>query len=205
MTLSGTISTVRSKIWSSTPPIEDCGTGTSIICTGTKDSMIGSTVRRRTRACEPATSGRGGGRRRTRSPCHWLSSGPVGRCTALAPPTPPSTGQNGTRSGGAFQPGPLRRSSRSCRSIERRRRSLLHLAEPVETRSAQEPSAGITTAMPMSTQPYDLIGNPGAESPGSKLPATPAPLEPSSTHSCECSKARKNWRSTPGQPEEREK
>ena len=61
MTSSGTISAVRCKIWSSTPPIEDCGTGTSIICTGTKDSMIGSTVRRRTRACGPATSGRGGG------------------------------------------------------------------------------------------------------------------------------------------------
>ena len=50
MTSSGTISAVRCKIWSSIPPIEDCGTGTSIICTGTKDSMIGSTVRRGNRA-----------------------------------------------------------------------------------------------------------------------------------------------------------
>ena len=33
-------------------------------------------------------------------------------------------------------------------------------------------------AMPMSTQLNDLIGNPGAESPGSKLPATPAPPAP---------------------------
>ena len=33
-------------------------------------------------------------------------------------------------------------------------------------------------AMPMSTQLNDLLGNPGAESPGSKLPATPAPPAP---------------------------
>ena len=32
--------------------------------------------------------------------------------------------------------------------------------------------------MPMSTQLNDPIGNPGAESPGSKLPATPAPPAP---------------------------
>ena len=142
MTSSGTISAVRCKIWSSTPPIEDRGTGTSIICTGTKDSMIGSTVRRRTRACGPATSGRGAPRRaphqrrrRTRSPCHWLSSGPVGRCASRAPPTSPSTGQNGTRSGGAFQPGPLRRSSVRAEATNGGVAPLLRLAEPVVTRS----------------------------------------------------------------------
>ena len=85
----------------------------------TKDSIICSAVCRRTRACRPATSGRSGGRPPPSSSSETSKNSatlplavfwPVRRCTARAPPTPLSTGQNGTRSGGAFQPGPLRRS-----------------------------------------------------------------------------------------------
>ena len=93
-----------------------CGTGTSTVGTGTKDSMIGSTVCRRTCACGPATSSRPPSSSSSKTSQNSASLPladfwPLGRCTARAPPTPPSTGQNGTRSGGAFQLGPGRRSS----------------------------------------------------------------------------------------------
>ena len=61
------------------------------------------------------------------------------------------------------------------------------------------------TAMLMSTPPYSLIGNPGAKSPESKLPATPAPRGALDNEELFIVEGSKNWRSTPGQPEEREK
>ena len=59
--------------------------------------------------------------------------------------------------------------------------------------------------MHMSTPPYGLIGNPAAKSPGSKLPATPAPRGALDNEELFIVEGSKNWRSTPGQPEEREK
>ena len=54
ITCSATTGSVTKNLTTSDNWSTICGTGTSIIGTGTKDSMFGSTVRRRTRACGPA-------------------------------------------------------------------------------------------------------------------------------------------------------
>ena len=62
ITCSATTGSVTKNLTTSDNWSTICGTRTSIIGTGAKDSMIGSTVCRRTRACGPGGSPRLGGR-----------------------------------------------------------------------------------------------------------------------------------------------
>ena len=115
-----------------------CGTGTSIIGTGTKDSMIGSTVRRRTRQppqAEVAADPRRvyhQRRQRTRPPLAVFWPRGTLNCTCST-----NSSFNGTvrhAEWWSFSARAIATLIRSCRSNERRRRSLLRLAEPVVTR-----------------------------------------------------------------------
>ena len=59
------------------------------------------------------------------------------------------------------------------------------------------------TAMPMSTQPYDLIGRPGAESPGSPTPGDSGTTWSPRALTVVSARKLEKWSSTPGQREER--
>ena len=119
-----------------------CGTGASrsSIGTGTKDSIICSAVCRWIRSCGPRGSTRPVGRNPPGSSSKsWKSygwGGGVVRNLAVAISGRCALWCN-------FSARAIATDIRSCRNMERSRRSLLCRAEPVETRSATEPSAGL--------------------------------------------------------------
>ena len=132
-----------------------CGAGSSRVSKGT-GSTICCTVRRCARSCGLTSESRSGRepRRQAQHRRPWQSTLclPPGEedasgtppCSATRDPPPrpwPSPGAVPLWCN--FSARAIATDIRSCRNMERSRRSLLRRAEPVETRSAPEPSAGL--------------------------------------------------------------